>query len=1246
MTTPTSSDALTTAKERHLRGKHSNVRQRLEGLMSTRILVLDGATGTMIQGYSLEEGDFRGERFKDHPSPLKGNNDLLSLTRPDVVEAIHEEFLAAGADLIETNTFNATSVAQEDYGTAHLVRELNLEAARLARLAADRWTEKEPHKPRFVVGAIGPTSKTLSLSPDVNDPAFRAIQFDELQAAYAEQARALIEGGVDILMVETIFDTLNSKAALVAIDQVYAELEVHLPLMISVAITDASGRTLSGQTVDAFLRSVIHVDPLSVGVNCSLGARDMRPYVAELSKLSDAHISCYPNAGLPNAFGQYDELPSETGALLKEFAESGLVNIVGGCCGTTPEHIRAIADAVEGVAPRALPELTKNVTHYSGLETLSVHEDTNFLMVGERTNVAGSARFRRLIREENYEEAIDVALTQVRGGANILDVNMDDGMLESEHCMTTYLNLIATEPEVARIPIMIDSSKWSVLLAGLKCVQGKGIVNSISLKEGEEDFLEKARVIKSFGAGVVIMAFDEQGQADTTERKVEICCRAYDLLLERLDFSPTDIIFDPNILAIGTGISEHDNYGIAFIEATRLIKERCPGAKVSGGVSNLSFSFRGNNRVREAIHSAFLYHAIHAGMDMGIVNAGQLEVYEEIPADLLKHVEDLLFNRRADATERLVDFAATVSQKSAKDVVDLAWRDESVEKRLAHALVHGVTDYIEQDTTEALEALGRPIKVIEGPLMDGMKIVGDLFGEGKMFLPQVVKSARAMKKAVAWLEPYMDDEKHQGERAARGKVLMATVKGDVHDIGKNIVSVVLGCNNYEIIDLGVMVPAEKILETAVKEGVDMIGLSGLITPSLDEMVHVASEMQRLGLDIPLLIGGATTSRQHTAVKIAPAYGKEVAYVLDASRSVGTVSNLLDPERRETFQVQNQAEQQKLREDFAGKSRKPLRPYAEAKSHKVPIEWSQADIAVPCFTGRRVHTDDSLEDIARYIDWTFLFTTWELKGTFPAILDDPTYGDAARDLYHNARELLKRIMDEQLLHPRAVYGFWPAAADGDDVVLFGEESRATEVARFPMLRQQTAHSDDTPNRSLADFVAPRDSGLRDYVGAFAVTTGHGLDSLVAEFEADDDDYNAILAKALADRLAEAYASLLHQRVRREWGFGGKEDLDPECLASEKHRGIRPAFGYPACPDHSPKQDLFELLGAAEIELSLTESFAMLPAASVSGLYLAHPGAHYFHLGAVNRDQVEDYAKRRGVEVATAESWLSPSLRYER
>jgi len=1216
----------------------ASLRQRLEGLLAQRILVIDGAMGTMIQKLGLTEEDFRGERFREHPSPLQGDNELLSLTRPDVIREIHEGFLEAGADIIETNTFGATSVAQADYGMSSLVRELNLESAHIARAAADAWTARTPNKPRFVAGALGPTSKTLSLSPDVNDPAFRSIDFDGMAAAYEEQTRGLVEGGVDILLVETIFDTLNSKAALVAIENIFEELGTRLPVMISVAITDASGRTLSGQTVDAFVRSISHVDPLAIGVNCSLGAREMRPHVAELAAKSSTYVSCYPNAGLPNAFGEYDEEPRTTGALLKEFAESSLVNFVGGCCGTTPEHIRAIAEAVAELPPRAVPQLEEDVTHFSGLETLPVNADTNFLMVGERTNVAGSAKFRRLIREEKYEEAVEVAIEQVRGGANILDVNMDDGMLESEQCMTTFLNLVASEPEVARIPIMIDSSKWSVILAGLKCVQGKGVVNSISLKEGEEDFLEKARTIKRFGAGVVVMAFDEVGQADTTERKVEICQRAYKLLVEEIDFPPQDIIFDPNILAIGTGIEEHDSYGVAFIEATAKIKQACPGAKVSGGVSNLSFSFRGNNRVREAIHSAFLFHAIRAGMDMGIVNAGQLEVYEDIPSGLLEHVEDLILNRRADATERMVAFAETVGDRKKETEVDLSWRNQTVAKRLEHALVHGITDYIDSDTEEALKELGRPLSVIEGPLMDGMSVVGDLFGAGKMFLPQVVKSARAMKKAVAWLDPYMQAEKvDDSASSSQGKILMATVKGDVHDIGKNIVGVVLGCNNYEVVDLGVMVPTEQILKTAIEEKVDMIGVSGLITPSLEEMVGIAAEMERQGFEIPLLIGGATTSKAHTAVKIAPQFHGSVVHVHDASRSVNTVSSLLDSKQRPLFDARNVAEQETLRERFEAKQ-KPLRPLTEARANPVPVTFDASTVAKPEFLGKRIVTDDNLGLIAKYIDWTFLFTTWELKGTFPAILDDPVYGEVAMELYANARTMLREIIEQGRLDLRCVYGFWPAASSGDDVLLYADESRGDVAARFPLLRQQHCFDDGTPNRCLSDFVAPEGSGVADYLGAFAVTAGHGVEEAVEAYKADGDDYSAILFQALADRLAEAYASANHQRVRRQWGFADVE-IDKEHLNAEKHRGIRPAFGYPACPDHTPKRELFEMLGARDIGLELTESCAMLPAASVCGLYFAHPKAHYFNLGRVDQDQITDYAQRRGITHEEAEHLLA-------
>ncbi|MFT7679331.1 MAG: 5-methyltetrahydrofolate--homocysteine methyltransferase, partial [Planctomycetota bacterium] len=1056
----------------------TDVRELLEQILAQRIMVLDGAMGTMIQSYGLQEADFRGDIFADVKGNLKGDNELLSLTRPDVIKDIHSKFLAAGADILETNTFGATAVAQGDYGLSEHARELNVASARLAREVCDEWNLKTPLQQRFVAGAVGPTSKTLSLSEKVNDPSFRSITFDQLRDAYQVQVEGLIEGGVDLLLVETIFDSLNAKAALAAIDRVHTDLGRKLPLMISVAITDASGRTLSGQTVDAFWHSVAHTKPLSVGVNCSLGATEMRPYVAELAKLSGTFVSSYPNAGLPNAFGEYDEAPDTTGKLLGEFAGSGLVNLVGGCCGTTPDHIQAIAASVEGHEPRALPEPGKNrsFAYFTGLETLEITPEANFLMVGERTNVTGSARFKRLIKEEDYETALQVALDQVRGGANILDVNMDEGMLDSEACMTRFLNLIATEPEIARLPIMIDSSKWTVLEAGLKCIQGKGIVNSISLKEGEEEFLAKARTIHTYGAGVVIMAFDETGQADTTERKVSICQRAYKLITEKLGFNPQDIIFDPNILAIGTGIDEHNRYAINFIEATAEIKRTCPGVRISGGVSNLSFSFRGNNPVREAIHSAFLYHAIQAGMDMGIVNAGQLEVYEDIPKALLEHVEDLIFCRKPDATERMVDFAETVRGDGKKRVVDLSWRENPVEKRLAHSLVHGIVEHVVDDAEEARQKYGKPISVIEGPLMDGMRIVGDLFGDGKMFLPQVVKSARVMKKAVAYLEPFMEDA--DGDVASQGTVVLATVKGDVHDIGKNIVGVVLGCNNYKVIDLGVMVPAETILRSAIEAGADMIGLSGLITPSLDEMVHMGQEMSRQGFSMPLLIGGATTSAQHTAVKIAPHYDQPIVHVHDASRAVGVVSDLLDTDRRAKLHAANVANQEKIRESFAKRIQKPLLPLTKARANRTPIEWRAEDLSEPLFLGRRVIEDVTISDLVPFIDWTFFFITWELKGKFPQILDHPEQGPAARELWENARTMLARIQDEKLLQPRGVYGFWRAASEGDDVVLYKGESGTEEAARFPMLRQQTIHPDERPNRSLADYVAPADSDLVD------------------------------------------------------------------------------------------------------------------------------------------------------------------------
>ncbi len=1225
----------------------NQAQRALERIFAERILVIDGAMGTMIQARGLAAADFRGERFRDHPRDLRGDNEILVLTRPDVIREIHGAYLAAGADLIETNTFGATRIAQADYGMQAIVPELNREAARLAVEAAADWSRRTPDRPRFVAGAVGPTNKTLSISPDVNDAAFRDLDFDALREAYAEQVRALVLGGVHAILIETIFDTLNAKAAIVATCEVFDALGTELPILISVTITDRSGRTLSGQTVEAFWASVQHAKPISVGINCALGAREMRPFLADLAAAAPIPVTAYPNAGLPNAFGGYDETPEATALLLREFAESGLVNGVGGCCGTTDAHIRAVAQAVAGIAPRAVPASDPTVTWLSGLEPLALRPDANFLMIGERTNVTGSRRFANLIKAGDYTSAVEVALDQVRGGANILDVNMDEGMLDSEQAMTRFLNLIATEPEVARIPIMVDSSKWSVILAGLKCVQGRGIVNSISLKEGEADFLAKARTVQRYGAGVVVMAFDEVGQADTTERKVAICERAYRLLVDEVGFDPKAIIFDPNILAIATGIEEHSRYALNFIEATRLIKERCPGAKISGGVSNLSFSFRGNDAVREAIHTAFLYHAIRAGMDMGIVNAGQLGVYEEIPRDLLEHALDILFDRRPDATERMVEFAETVRGAGKKRELDLAWRESSVEQRLSHALVNGIVDFIEADTEESRQRCARPLDVIEGPLMDGMKIVGDLFGAGKMFLPQVVKSARAMKRAVAYLTPFMEEEKQKQGHAARsqGKVVLATVKGDVHDIGKNIVGVVLGCNNYEIVDLGVMVPADRILDTAVTEGADIVGLSGLITPSLDEMAHVASEMQRRGLDLPLLIGGATTSRQHTAVKIAPRYAQSVVHVNDASRAVGVVSSLLDADRRRELDAANREQQERLRFVHEGRRERPLLSLEAARANSLALTIDPADFPAPAFLGARELTDVPVEALIPFIDWTFFFAAWELKGKFPAILVHPERGSAARELYENGRALLDRIVRERLLTPRAAYGFWPAARDGDDLVLFTDAARTRERVRFPMLRQQGQQPDGKPNLCLADFVAPLGCSVADHVGAFAVTSGVETEDLARSFEKDLDDYNAIMVKALADRLAEAFAEYLHARARREWGYGADERLSNEDLIAERYRGIRPAFGYPACPDHTRKGPLFSLLDAPAVGIELTESYAMRPAASVSGLYLAHPAARYFTVGRIDRDQVSDYAARAGLSRSEAERWLAPNLGYE-
>jgi 5-methyltetrahydrofolate--homocysteine methyltransferase len=1186
----------------------------LKRLLGERVLVLDGAWGTMLQGAELKPEDYRGDLIApDHAQDVTGDPDLLNLTRPDLILDVHRQYLAAGADITTTNTFTATSIAQADYGLQAYVRDMNLRGARLARQAADEAGG------RFVAGSVGPLNVTLSLSPKVDDPAYRAVDFDQVKAAYVEQVSALAEGGVDLLLIETIFDTLNAKAAIAAAREVAPDL----PLWISLFV-DLSGRTLSGQTVEAFWRSIERAEPLVVGLNCSLGAAMLRPHVAELARVAGTHVASHPNAGLPNAFGGYDETPRQTAELIGEFVESGLVNVVGGCCGTTPAHIARIAETVRGAQPRKIAE-TAETTRFSGLEPFTIGPHTGFVMIGERTNVTGSARFRRLIEADDYQGAVDVALDQVRGGANLLDVNMDADLLDSERAMTRFLNLIATEPEVARIPVMVDSSKWSVLEAGLKCVQGKGVVNSISLKEGDGPFLQQARRIRDFGAGVVVMAFDEQGQADTRDRKVEICGRAYDLLVREAGFAPEDIIFDPNVLAVATGIAEHNGYAKAFIEALPLIKQRCPGARTSGGISNLSFSFRGNDVVREAMHSAFLFHAVKAGLDMGIVNAGQLAVYQDIPADLLELVEDVLFDRHPDATDRLVTFASTVKGSAKQREVDLSWREAPVGERLSHALVHGIVDYIEADTEEARQQLPRPLDVIEGPLMDGMKVVGDLFGSGKMFLPQVVKSARVMKRSVAYLEPYMEKEKASGR--GQGKVVLATVKGDVHDIGKNIVGVVLGCNNYEVIDLGVMVPAAKILDTAVAEGADVIGLSGLITPSLDEMVAVGAEMQRRGIGLPLLIGGATTSRQHTAVRIAPAYEGATVHVLDASRVVGVVSNLLDPVRFATLDEANRAEQERLREQHANRRAQPLLTLAAARENQETVDFS--DLPTPAFTGVR-EVRPSIAALREMIDWQFLFLAWELKGKFPAILDQPV----ARELFDDANTLLDQIIADGSFEARGLYAFWAAHRDGDDIVL-------DNGARFPMLRQQTEKPAGRANRSLADYIAPAGSG--DHLGGFAVAI-HGAGELAAKYEAENDDYRAIMVKALADRLAEAFAEYLHLQVRREWFEPGAEPA-LEDLHAERFRGIRPALGYPASPDHSEKKDLFDLLGTAEIGVGLTESYAMTPAAAVSGLIFAHPQSRYFTVGRIGKDQVTDYATRRGMPVEDVERWLRPNLAYE-
>lgn len=1219
--------------------------------LKKRILILDGAMGTMIQGHSLDEEQFRGERFRDFKESLKGNNDLLSITQPQIIKNIHLQFLEAGADMIETNTFNANPISQEDYHLEDLTYELNVAAARLAREAADHYTRLNPAKPRFVAGAIGPTNKTLSLSPDVEDPGFRATTFDTLAGAYAEQIRGLMDGGVDILLIETVFDTLNCKAAISAVHEQARKSGRKLPVMISGTIVDQSGRTLSGQTTEAFWISVQHADPLlSIGLNCALGSRQMRPYIEELSKHATSYTSLYPNAGLPNEMGGYDESSDFMAEQIRSYAEEGFVNIVGGCCGTTPEHIRAMAEAVEGVEPRKKAEPKPYLT-LSGLEPLTIRPDTNFVNIGERTNVTGSAKFKSLIKSGKYEEGLSVARDQVEGGAQILDVNMDEGLLDSEKVMEKFINLMAAEPDIARIPFMVDSSKWSVLLAGLKCIQGKSVVNSISLKEGEEVFREQAQKILDFGAAVVVMAFDETGQADTLERRKEICARAYHILVDDVGFAPQDIILDPNILTVATGIEEHNNYAVDFIETVRWIKENLPLAKVSGGLSNISFSFRGNQKVREAMHSAFLYHAIKAGLDMAIVNAGQLEVYEEIDPELRELVEDVLLNRRQDATERLVDYAEKIKDQGEEKSSQQkdAWREESVEERIKHAMVKGIVEYIEADVEEARQKYPRPIEVIEGPMMDGMNIVGDLFGSGKMFLPQVVKSARVMKKGVAVLIPYIEAEKEiNQETDLKARILMATVKGDVHDIGKNIVSVVLRCNNYEVIDIGVMNPSEKILVAAREHNVDVIGLSGLITPSLDEMAHVAKEMTREGFTIPLLIGGATTSRMHTAVKIAPAYKNPVIHVLDASRSVTVVNRLVSDSLKEDFVSEIAQEYEKLRVEYSQRNkRKTYLSLEKARENRTVIDWKEAPITPPVKPGITLFKEFDLGKLRRYIDWGPFFIAWEMKGKFPDVLQDKNAGRQAQKLFDEANALLDRIIEENLFTANGIVGLFPANAVGDDIEVYENQKRDTVLTTFHTLRQQAEKRRGQPNKALADYVAPKGVGRADYMGAFAVTTGHGVPELVEKFEKDHDDYNAIMTKALADRLAEAFAEYLHEQVRtRLWGYAPDEDLDNDQLIREKYTGIRPASGYPAQPDHTEKHILFDLLGVQESTgITLTEHLAMNPASSVSGLYFAHPDAQYFNLGHIQRDQAEDYARRKGMTLKEIERWLGSNLAYD-
>ncbi len=1221
----------------------------LREILSKRILVLDGAWGTMIQRHKLEEEDFRGERFKDHGHDLKGNNDLLTLTQPDVLVDIYDRFLAAGADVTETNTFNSTSIAQADYGMESLVYELNYEGARLARKCVDEWTAKTPDKPRFVAGALGPTNRTASISPDVNDPGFRNVTFDQLVEAYTEAVRGLTDGGCDLLLLETIFDTLNAKAAIYAILKFFDDAGRRWPLMISGTITDASGRTLSGQTAEAFYNSVAHAKPMSIGFNCALGVEELRPHVQAVATAASTNVSVYPNAGLPNEFGEYDDTPEHMAKHLAEFARSGLINIVGGCCGTTPDHIAAIAKAVDGITPRRLPE-PDNQLRLSGLEPLVFDKTTGFVNVGERTNVAGSAKFAGLIRDGNYADALEIGRQQVMNGAQIIDVNMDDAMLEGEKAMTTFLNLIAAEPDIARVSVMIDSSKWSILQAGLRCIQGKGVVNSISLKEGPEQFKEQAREIMRFGAAVVVMAFDEDGQAENYNRMVEICTRSYKILTEEVGFPASDIIFDANIFPIATGIDAHDNFSKDYIAAVKTIKETLPYVHTSGGLSNMSFSFRGNNAVREAMHSVFLYHAIKAGLDMAIVNAGQLTVYADIPKELRDLVEDVVLNRRKAAQEELVEKADTVKGQAKAKKEDLSWREKPVADRLAHALVNGIADYIDEDTEEARQQFDKPLEVIEGPLMDGMNVVGDLFGSGQMFLPQVVKSARVMKKAVAYLMPYLEKEKAaSGDSRAKGKIIMATVKGDVHDIGKNIVGVVLQCNNYDVVDLGVMVPYQKILDAAKEEKADIIGLSGLITPSLEEMVTVAREMERQDMRLPLLIGGATTSKVHTAVKVAPNYSGSTVHVLDASRAVGVASNLLSDTLRDNYVAQVANDYTEIRDKHAGRNRTDNQAaVADARANGFKGEWSSYAPPAPTFTGLKVFEDYDLAELTTRIDWTPFFRTWELAGTYPAILDDAKVGEAARSLKADADAMLQKIIGEKWLTARAVVGFFPANSVGDDVEIYGDDDRKQVVTTLNFLRQQMKKDAGRPNFCLADFIAPKASGTSDYIGGFAVTAGLGIEKKLAEFKAQHDDYSDIMLKALADRLAEAFAERMHERVRREfWGYAQDETLSNDELIHEKYTGIRPAPGYPACPDHTEKRKLFDLLQAeSNAGVELTDSFAMLPASSVSGFYFSHPDSQYFGIGRISKDQVEDYAQRKGQDLETTERWLAPNLAYER